>query len=54
MRENIKIMSWNVRGQNCPNKRRDAIWVLRNFCCDIAILQESKMEEVNHPIAISL
>ena len=28
--------------------------MLRNFRCDIVILQESKMEEVNRPVAISL
>jgi len=54
MGENIKIISWNVRGLNCPNKRGDVKWVLRNYRCDIAILQESKMEEVDHPVAISL
>ena len=53
MGENIKIISWNVRGLNCPNKRRDVRWVLCNFRCDIVILQESKMEEVNRPVAFS-
>jgi len=28
--------------------------VLQRFSCDIAILQESKMEDVSHPTAISL
>ena len=40
-------------GLTCPNKRGDVRWVLRTFCCDTAVLQESK-EEVNLPIAISL
>ena len=54
MRDNINIISWNVRGLNCPNKRGDVKWVLRNFRCDIAILQETKMEEVTFATAISL
>jgi len=54
MGENIRIISWNVRGLNSPNKRGDVRWVLRNFCYDIAVFQETKMEEVNLPSAISL
>ena len=42
----VNIISWNVRGLNCPVKRGDVKWVLRKFACDVAILQESKMEEV--------
>jgi len=34
----VKVISWNVRGLNCPNKRGDVKWVLRRFACDIAIL----------------
>ena len=54
MGENIKIISWNVRGVNFPNKRGDASWLLRKFGCDIAILQESKMEDVNRPVVFYL
>uniref|UniRef100_A0A7C8YQP7 Endonuclease/exonuclease/phosphatase domain-containing protein n=1 Tax=Opuntia streptacantha TaxID=393608 RepID=A0A7C8YQP7_OPUST len=54
MAANINIISWNVRGLNCPNKSGDVKWVLRNFRCDIAILQETKMEEVNFSTAFSL
>jgi len=54
MGDNINIISWNVRGLNCPNKRGDVKWVLCNFRCDIAILQETKMEEVNLFTAFSL
>ena len=42
------------RGLHCPNKRGDVRGVLRNYFCDIATLQESKIEDVNHPTAISL
>ena len=52
--ENIKILSWNVRGLNCPINRGHVRQVLQNYFCDIAILQESKMEDVNNPIAIRL
>jgi len=54
MGENIKIISWNVRGLNCPNKKGDVRWLLLNFFCEIAILLESMMEDVNHRIAMSL
>ena len=54
MGDNINIISWNVRGLNCPNKRGDVKWVLCNFRSDIAILQETKIEEVNLSTAISL
>ena len=33
---------------------RDVKWVLRTFACDVAILQESKLEVVSRPLAISL
>ena len=54
MGDNINIIFWNVRGLNCPNKRGDVKWMLRNFRCDIAILQETKMKEVNLSTTISL
>ena len=50
----VKVLAWNVRGLNRPNKRWDVKWVLRTFACDVAILQESKLEVVSRPIAISL
>ena len=28
--------------------------MFHNFFCDLAILQESKMKDFNHPIAISI
>jgi len=51
---NVNVLAWNVTGLNCPNNRGDVKWVLRTFACDVAILQESKLEVVSHPIAISL
>jgi len=50
----VKVISWNVRGLNCPNKRGDVTWVLHRFACDIAILQESKMEVVGQQVVVSL
>jgi len=49
----IMIIAWNVMGLNFPNKRRDVKWVLRKYCCDAAILVESKLEEINRNIALS-
>ena len=48
------ILSWNVRRLNCPNKTGDVRWVLHKYFCDFAVLQEHKMEDVNHPIVINL
>jgi len=50
----VKVISWNVRGLNCPVKRGDVKWVLRKYACDVAILQESKMEEVGRDVVVSL
>ena len=50
----INVSSWNVRGLNGPDKRVSVKWVLRRSSCDVAILQESKMEVVSCSIAISL
>jgi len=50
----VKVISWNIRGLNCPNKRSDVKRVLCRFACDIAILQESKLEVVGRQIVVSL
>ena len=50
----VKVISWNVRRLNCPVKRGDVKWVLHKFACDVAILQESKMEEVGCEVVVSL
>jgi len=54
MGPSVKVLAWNVRRLNCPNKRGDVKWVLRTFACDVAILQESKLEVGSCLIAISL
>ena len=43
----LKVISWIVRGFNCPVKRGDVKWVLRRFASNIAILQESKLKVVS-------
>ena len=50
----VKVISWNVRGLNCPAKRGDVKWLLRKYACDVAILQESKMEEVGRDAVVNL
>jgi len=50
----VNLLALNVRGFNCPNKRGDIKRVLRTFACDVTILQESKLEVVSRPLAISL
>jgi len=50
----INVLSWNVRGLNCLDKRGKVKWVLRRNSCDVAILQESKMEVVPRSIVVSL
>jgi len=50
----INVLSWNVRGLNCPDKRGNVKWVLRRCSSDVAILRESKMKVVTRSIAISL
>ena len=43
-----------MRGLNGPNKREDVRWVLCKICCDIGNPQQSKMEEINLPVVVSL
>jgi len=46
----LRIISWNVRGLNCPLKRGSVRWVLRRYSCDVAILLESKFGEVDRQV----
>ena len=50
----LRIISWNMRGLNCPFKRGSVVWVLRRYLCDVAILLESKLEEVDDQVILSL
>jgi len=51
MKMGFKIFSWNVRGLNCLIKIGNVKRVLHRYSCDIAILLESKLEEVGYLIA---
>ena len=50
----IKLLSWNVRGANNPNKRN----IIRNFIrsqrVDLVCLQETKIQELSSAVARSL
>ena len=54
MAATVKIISWNVRGLNCPPKRGRVRWVLRRYSCDVTILLESKLEEVDRQVVLNL
>lgn len=54
MKPTIKIISWNVTGLNCQDKRGSVKWVLRRFSCDFGVLLGSKLEVVNRYIILSL
>jgi len=50
----LRIISWNVRELNCPLKRGSVRWVLRRYFYDVAILLESKLQEVDRRMVCSL
>ena len=43
----IKIISWNVRGVNDPDKRRVIKSFLRSNRVDLVCLQETKVQQMN-------
>ena len=50
----VKIMTWNVRGVNDPDRRK----IIRNFIryqrVDLVCLQETKIQEMSAVVACSL
>ena len=50
----IKILSWNVRGVNNPDKRKIIKNFLRTHRVDLVCLQETKVQEMNNVMAPSL
>ena len=50
----IKILSWNVRGVNDPDKRRVIKNFLRTHRVDLVCLQETKVQEMNNVMVRSL
>ena len=51
---NLRILSWNIRGLNNPNKRERVKFWLRQCKCDIVCLQETKMDTLDRRIIRSL
>ena len=50
----IKIISWNVRGVNDPDKRRVIKSFLRSNSVDLVCLQETKVQQMNNVMARSI
>ena len=50
----IKIISWNVRGVNDPDKRKVIKNFLRRFRADLVCLQDTKVQEMNSALVRSL
>ena len=50
----IKVISWNVRGVNAPEKRKVIKNFLRNYRADIICLQETKVQEMSVKLARGL
>ena len=50
----IKMISWNVRGLNDPQKRLVVKNLLREWKCDVVCLQETKIASTNKQLACSL
>ena len=47
----VKIMSWNVRGVNDPDKRKIIRNFIRNQRVDLVCLQETKIQEMTTAVA---
>ena len=50
----IKILSWNVRGANDPDKRNVIKNFLRRYRADVVCLQETKIQEMSIELVRSL
>ena len=50
----IKILSWNVRDVNDPDKRRVIKSFLRSNRVDLVCLQETKVQQMNNVMARSI
>ena len=50
----IKILSWNVRGVNDPDKRRVIKSFLRSNSVDLVYIQETKVQQMNNVMARSI
>ena len=50
----LKILSWNVRGVNDPNKRKVIKNFIRTHRVDLVFLQETKVQEMNNDMVYNL
>jgi exonuclease III len=50
----LRLISWNVRGLNNPQKREVVKHLLREWRCDIVCLQETKLDVLDHRTVWSL
>ena len=50
----IKIISWNVRGMNAPDKIKVIKNFLRGYMADIVCLQETNIQEMSVELVRSL
>ena len=50
----FKILSWNVRGVNAPDKRKVIKNFLRSYRADLVCLQETKVQEMTIDLVRSL
>ena len=51
---NLKIISWNVRGLNNPQKRDNVKNLLKEWKCDVVCFQETKLDRANSFVVKSL
>lgn len=51
---NLSVLNWNVRGLNCPNRRAAVNTTIAASACQLACLQESKLETVDASTAAFL
>ncbi|KAL4632810.1 hypothetical protein ACB092_04G077700 [Castanea dentata] len=51
---NLKILSWNVRGLNNPQKRDTVKNLLKEWKCDVVCFQETKLDSINSAVVKSL
>jgi exonuclease III len=50
----LRLISWNVRGLNNPQKREVVKHLLREWRCDIVCLQETKLDGLDLQMVRSL
>ena len=50
----LRLLSWNVRGLNNPQKREVCKNFLKEWRCDVVYLQETKLGSLNSTIVRSL